>query len=408
MKTIVLVSPGHLGTNPRLVKEADALWEAGYDVHVISCDYFPKVRPWDEEIRSAAKWRWTCVSWKPSATLYSLRRLQQMSMRVAFARGLRSVFVTSLAHHLIVPALIRNTCQIPADLYIGHCLAALPAVVAAGRKRGAKIGFDAEDFHSGEASNNGRGQIDNAIARTLESKLLPLCHHLTTSSPLMAEAYQLHYNVSPVTILNVFPLDEAVEQKPAPETPSFYWFSQTIGAGRGLEQWIEILRQLDTPIRLDLRGHITEAYMGQLQERAKNSLIRLRFLAPDVPKTMVYNASGYTAGLGLETGFSLNNEIALSNKVYTYLLAGVPVILSRTRAQEWLAGQLGAACLLIDLNNVDDSAHTLSNWLKNPVTQSEARKKAFELGRNRFNWDTEKIQLITAIDLLFQENSTQR
>ena len=33
---ICLVTSGHLSTNPRLVKEADALFSAGYEVSIIS------------------------------------------------------------------------------------------------------------------------------------------------------------------------------------------------------------------------------------------------------------------------------------------------------------------------------------------------------------------------------------
>ena len=36
---ICLVTPGQPSTNPRLVKEADALCEAGYDVQVVACKY---------------------------------------------------------------------------------------------------------------------------------------------------------------------------------------------------------------------------------------------------------------------------------------------------------------------------------------------------------------------------------
>ena len=34
-KKVCLVTPGHIGSNPRIVKEADALHEEGYDVTLI-------------------------------------------------------------------------------------------------------------------------------------------------------------------------------------------------------------------------------------------------------------------------------------------------------------------------------------------------------------------------------------
>ena len=37
--SICLLTPGHLSTNPRLTKEADALVSAGFEVCVLAADY---------------------------------------------------------------------------------------------------------------------------------------------------------------------------------------------------------------------------------------------------------------------------------------------------------------------------------------------------------------------------------
>ena len=50
VERICLVSPGHLSSNPRLVKEADALHEAGYAVRVVAGDVTPSVRHLDNTI----------------------------------------------------------------------------------------------------------------------------------------------------------------------------------------------------------------------------------------------------------------------------------------------------------------------------------------------------------------------
>ena len=60
-KRVCLISPGHLASNPRLVKEADALYEAGFAVKVIAGDTSPSVRPLDDTIRRRAPWPVTTV-----------------------------------------------------------------------------------------------------------------------------------------------------------------------------------------------------------------------------------------------------------------------------------------------------------------------------------------------------------
>ena len=58
--------------------------------------------------------------------------------------------LAALAYGGPVAGLHAAACAVPADLYIAHYVAALPAAGAAAQRHGALLGFDAEDFHSGE------------------------------------------------------------------------------------------------------------------------------------------------------------------------------------------------------------------------------------------------------------------
>src|SRR5829696_8064623 len=55
-KHICLITPGHLSTNPRTVKEADALVGAGFEVTVIAADYLPWAQETDKTF-SGRPWR---------------------------------------------------------------------------------------------------------------------------------------------------------------------------------------------------------------------------------------------------------------------------------------------------------------------------------------------------------------
>ena len=54
---VCIVSPGNLASNPRVLKEADALHEAGYAVTAVVCDYTEALRPFDDEIAAGAPWK---------------------------------------------------------------------------------------------------------------------------------------------------------------------------------------------------------------------------------------------------------------------------------------------------------------------------------------------------------------
>ena len=56
-RSVCVVSPGSLSSNPRLVKEADALHNAGYDVTAVVCSDSNDLGAYDDEIVARAPWQ---------------------------------------------------------------------------------------------------------------------------------------------------------------------------------------------------------------------------------------------------------------------------------------------------------------------------------------------------------------
>lgn len=280
---ICLVSPQHLGSNPRLVKEADALAEAGYRVKVIYGETHVGGLDGDKSILSAANWTAESVSLisNPRRTL-AWKVAYHAAVRL-IRLGVQNVEIAKRASHPLFPALRRAARATQADLYHGHCLAALPVVVDAARHRQVRCGFDAEDFHSHESRAVGRGAVANVLAGILERRYLKECDFHTAASPLIADAYRQTYRIDPTPILNVFPLSEAVEPVTPPAIPRFYWFSQTVGNDRGIEEFIDILVRLNRSVGLDLRGKISAHYRQFLEHRVNGTRVTLRILEPDLP-----------------------------------------------------------------------------------------------------------------------------
>lgn len=403
---ICLLSPGHVASNPRLVKEANALSDAGYQVRVVAGDYMAEVRSLDETILSEASWSWVQVK-LGTKLVYSLRKIrQQLAQIIASVSWLSNLSVAVWAHHPLSNQLGRVAAAEVADLYIAHCLAALPAAAIAAQKHNAKFGFDAEDFHIGELIDNSKNQTEIRIRDRLERTLLPSCAHLTAASPKIAEAYHKRYGVKMQSILNVFPLSEApqsyIRQKGdrIGNEPSLYWFSQTIGAGRGLEAIVRAMGKMQTSVRLHLRGIVAADYQERLQQLAREVGVgeRLHFLPSASPTQMIELAACHDIGLSLELTQPFNRAICLTNKLFTYILAGLPVLMSRTPAQEEFAKQLGEAAALIDIDNLDAIALTLDHWLSQPQKLSSARAQAWKLGQEIYNWDVEKKHFLTVVE----------
>lgn len=407
-KTVCIVSPGNLASNPRLLKEADALHGAGYDVTAVVCDYTGELRSTDDEIAAGVPWTVVRVP----------RPLGERAVALAAGRLARMVAATGAA----IPAglaarasggpvstLRRAARGITADLYIAHYVAGLAAVAPVAGQRGAMLGFDAEDFHSGEGTGGADEDFRMKLIEAVERAALPSCAYVTAAAPLIAKAYADRYGVAPTTVLNVFPLGmapAAPSPGSAPSKPAelkAYWFSQTIGLDRGLQPFLQAMARTKSRVTLDIRGGNKWGDGDRLMALARELGIadRVALLPKATPDQMVTLAAAYDVGLSLETDVSENRRICLTNKIFTYLLAGVPAVMSDTPAQRALAPDLGTAAMLVSLSDPAAIAAALDELAEAPPRLMEAKRAAWRLGRERYNWDVEKDFLLQAVDRAF-------
>jgi len=384
-----------------VVKEAQALHEHGHWVHVIATRTLDLVEARDQDILARAPWSCERVDLRPRLVRALLRTGQVASRTVHALSGAAS----ALAYSAVTPALAARAGRHAADLYIAHYVAALPAAASAARRHGAAYAFDAEDFHLGDLPDTERHLDEKRLIRAVEGRWLPGCVYVTAASPGIADAYQAEYGLAgPTVVLNVFPRSQGPATPTARGTaepgPSFYWFSQTIGADRGLETAVAAIGAARSQPHLYLRGTPAYGFAEALQRvaHAHGVADRIHLLDPAPPSQMEQLASAYDVGLVAETGYTPNHRLALSNKQFTYLLAGLPTVLSDTPAHKAFAPLAGGAVRLFDADRPAALAAALDDLLCDEHRLASARIEAHRLGQTRFNWDVEKARLLDRVD----------
>ncbi len=404
---VCIVTTGHPSTNPRAVKEADTLITAGYQVTFIHGEFIQ----WacDVDIQFANRpWVRRAVRFGPLAA--QTTRLRQKLIQV-FAKyfvripiNYKRELLLAWAMHPIAFDLSRTALKCKADFYLAHNLAALPVAGLAAVRYSAKLGFDFEDDHLGELPMQPQFSLERKHREQLLRFWLPRCAHLTASAPLISHAIQSKFGLEIETILNVFPIEHDLqEQSKAKDqlTIRCYWFSQTIGAGRGLEEIIQIFGGVDHPIELHLRGNVSASYKAALSQHAEQyglASTQLFFWPPAPPNKMVQMATSFDLGLCVEREVDDNKSRCLANKIFQYLLAGVPVLLSNTPAHCELAKELSSAALLIDLAEVKNASTKITAWAKNKTIQIQARNHASKISRTRFNWEQESPKFLASVE----------
>ena len=129
---------------------------------------------------------------------------------------------------------------------------------------------------------------------------------------------------------------------------------------------------------------------------------RIHILPPATPSEMERLAARYDLGLSGETGHTENRKIALTNKVFTYLLAGLPIVLSDIPAHREFSLKLGNAVLLYAVDDADSLAAIIDSFVTKPTLLAEARATAFHLGQTQFNWEIEQSILLKCVEKAVQ------
>lgn len=397
---ICIVSPGQLGSNPRVVKEATTLSNAGHDVIVIATKVSDFVEPRDRAIIERADFKIVRVPFDQKLS-WRAERAFQVAAQSSLIEWMLPV-VADYAYSAFTRRLSKAALDVPADLYIAHYVAALPAAARAAKKHGARFAFDAEDYHMGDLPDGAEYDAQRQQIERIERKHLQNAAYVTAASPGIAAAYQARYAIpSPKVVLNTFPKAEAdyvcaIEKQPS---PSAYWFSQTIGPDRGLETALQAIAQSNVKLHLHLRGTPAKGYEQILRELATRLSVsdRLHIHAPEPAHKMVALAAHHDVGLVLETGHTENRKIALTNKQFTYMLAGIPSILSDIPAHKAFAKQAPGASFLFRTKNATDLARVFDALLSDPDDLRASRQSAKTLARDTFNWEAQEPVLLGCV-----------
>jgi peptidoglycan/xylan/chitin deacetylase (PgdA/CDA1 family)/glycosyltransferase involved in cell wall biosynthesis len=407
-RRICLVTSEQISTNPRLVKEADALSKAGFDVRVVACQWMDWPREEDAKLLASRNWRCQIINYsrESSPKLFWSSRFRHYSIRHFFAPLLSGDKMIPRALGRVVPEMMRAAASEPADLFIGHNLAGLPAAVLAAGKQGARAAFDAEDLHSRMWLKEFGPTAIARLAERAERRFLPRCAYITAAAPLIAQAYARRYELPlPETILNVFPLaDRPAQFRPHdPSAPlTLYWFSQVIGARRGLEDIIRAIALSGSKdIQLHLRGQWQGGYEDELRAWVHDARLRQEQIVSHAlgsPDDMIRLSGEYDVGLALEQPVSENRDICLTNKICTYLLAGNAVIASGTRGQRHFMNQIPGVGLCYEIDDVQTVAEQLHKWEQDRDSLERARRRAWQFGEENYNWDIEQKKLLAMVE----------
>lgn len=387
---VTIVTSGNVSTSPRVVKEADALHAAGHEVRVVAVDALPDNGARDLAVMADRRWTLDRVNLRRGDAIGFLHRAGGAGWRAAAKHlGLADRYVSRYMGLLVRAAVAR-----PADLVIGHTLACLPVAVHAATQLGARAGFDVEDFHSGELPAEPRYAAERAIVTDVERRYLPRCARVTASAPGIADAVAARYGIArPHVVLNTFPRAERRSDPKMGGVPTLYWYSQVIGPGRGVEDAVAAVEMLDMPVELHLRGTLDPSFASQVAGRP-----RVVVLPQVPPPELVARAAEHDIGLALEQPVTENRALCVTNKLFTYMLAGLAVGATDTLGQREVLQEAPGAGFLYPAGQPAALADGIRRLLADRDELARMKRAAWTAADRRFNWEHESQGLVSYLE----------
>ncbi|MFL5627096.1 MAG: glycosyltransferase, partial [Ktedonobacteraceae bacterium] len=294
--------------------------------------------------------------------------------------------------------------QSQADIYHAHDLMALPACYIVAKLRRKPLIFETYELHFPvpETSIAFWRPLGGLLMRLL-GVLLPRCQGVIAASPLYAQEFRKLYHLSEVITIRNIPPYKAVEKNDrlrqylgfSPET-RIALYQGSIQHVRGLDRLVRAAAFLEPDIVIILMGKSYGTIQTELEALIVGEGVADRVkIIPPVPyeELLAWTAS---ADIGL-TIFPPENSLSISmsqpNKLFEYLMAGLPVLSSQLRAVEEIirAYDVGEIVTLVEPEAIGAAINAM---MAHDTTLHRMSHNALEAAKNDLNWEKESLQLI--------------
>lgn len=267
--------------------------------------------------------------------------------------------------------------------------------------------YDAHELYPDMLSEFGHGGSwpVQAYWKCVERRCVPRARAVITVSDGLAGELRKRFGVEAEVLRNV-PQLEPIEDRSrlrgeldmADDPRPLFIYQGVLIPGRGLVSLIEAVAQVPGLV-LAVQGFGPEEGAMRARAEALGLDDRVRFMGKRPASELHAYACGADAGVVIYEHTTLNNYLAGPNKLYAYLMAGLPIAASGFPGlAEVVEGE--SVGFTFDPASVDSIAKVLEALANDPHHRERMGSRARHLAETKFTWDTEKQKLLAIYDRL--------
>ncbi|HET6558862.1 MAG TPA: glycosyltransferase [Prolixibacteraceae bacterium] len=256
------------------------------------------------------------------------------------------------------------------DVFVANDLDTLPANFLASRLKGKPLVYDSHEYFTEVPELIGRPMV-KSVWQALERMLVPKVSAAYTVCDSIADVYREQYKVDFKVVRNL-PVCSELNSNPVEITkpvgaPKIILYQGALNLGRGIEAAIRAMQFIENAeLWLAGDGDLTSE-LKQLVADLKHDH-KVKFLGR-LPLSQLSEVTRQAdLGISLEEDLGLNYRFALPNKLFDYIQAGVPVLVS----------------------NLPEMRHIVEHYQIGAIAETHQRKELAQVIKNTLS-DTDKI-----------------
>ena len=286
------------------------------------------------------------------------------------------------------------------DIILSNDLDTLPAGWLAAKLRRKKLVFDSHELFP-EVPELVRRPVVRSIWLLIERILIKRISYGSTVSDAIANHYNNKYNKPFVVIRNVgrFHNDTDFEGIIKDDDKKTIIYQGALNVGRGLELAIQSMMHVEN-IRLQIigDGNIREKLEKLVSDLGLDNKVEFVGRIP-LEELWEYTAKAHL-GISLEEDLGLNYQFALPNKLFDYIQARIPVVVSDLKELSAMVDRYAIGKILTD-RTPDKLGEVFTIMLEDELTKGVYYTN-LEIAARELCWEREEEKLIE----LFKRVST--
>ena len=267
----------------------------------------------------------------------------------------------------------------------------------------AHLVYDSHELWSEQENKKNVPMILLSLVKYIEYLLARRAGCVITVSDSIATKLESDFRISKVWVVQNMPLkvkksfsskkESPLRLHPSINPSAFLLLYQgAISSGRGCEVIIHSLKHLPKDIHAVFIGHGN--MISRLHETAIHNEVaeRVFFLPPVANENLLDWTRGADLGVHPMRGTCLNHKLALPNKLFEYIQAGVPVFVSDMPSMSAFVRQNRLGDVFVD-GNQEDFVNKVLQLYNSPKMLIQFAQNC-KASSNRFSWESESKKLM--------------